>query len=156
MDMFSKYRHYLLTINNPLEHGYTRERIIEIADMMKPKYYCMAEENCPTTGTHHLHLYLWLWIGEKWERIRQTFKNFHIEIVNGSAQSNIDYVRKTGAKWENSEKGKNSRIDGTFYEKGYLTDAERYERAYDNDRRGNADMRELQIKVDKILSLLSG
>ncbi len=46
-------RKWTLVINNPEEHGFTTERIIELLHLFNPDYFCMAEE-IAASGTHHI------------------------------------------------------------------------------------------------------
>ena len=51
-------RKWLLTINNPLDHGMTHDEIIDRAQKFNPDYVCLADE-VGASGTLHTHVYLY-------------------------------------------------------------------------------------------------
>ena len=50
-------RKYQLTINNPVEKGYTHEKIRAVLAENPPVYYCMCDET-GENGTPHTHIYV--------------------------------------------------------------------------------------------------
>lgn len=113
-------RKYLITINNFLEHGYTRENIREKITALKSfVYFCAAEEKGLETGTHHIHIYIVFSSGVRFSTMKNVFSlGGDIEPARGSSAENRDYVSKSG-KWENDKKS-DTRIDGTFEEYGEM------------------------------------
>lgn len=113
-------RKYLITINNPFEHGYTRENLREKITALKSLvYFCAAEEKGLETGTHHIHIYTVFSSGVRFSTMKNVFSlGGDIEPAKGSSAENRDYVGKTG-KWADSEKA-DTRIDGTFEEYGEM------------------------------------
>ena len=113
-------RKYLITINNFLDHGYTRESIRERITALKSLiYFCAAEEKGHETGTHHIHIYTVFSSGVRFSTMKNVFAlGGDIEPAKGSSAENRDYVAKTG-KWANSVKADTS-IEGTFEEYGEM------------------------------------
>lgn len=113
-------RKYLITINNPFEHGYTRENLREKITALKSlMYFCAAEEKGLDTGTHHIHIYAVFSSGVRFSTMKNVFSlGGDIEPAKGSSAENRDYVAKTG-KWADSEKA-DTRIEGTFEEYGEM------------------------------------
>lgn len=99
----SQSRKWQVTINNPLDKGYTHERLKEILSGMKSViYWCMADET-GENGTYHTHLYLQGRGGINFSTIKKRFEGGHFEMAKGTAAQNREYVMKTG-KWENDKK----------------------------------------------------
>lgn len=116
----SQSRKYLVTINNFLEHGYTRDNIRERVTALKSlKYFCAAEEIGLEKKTHHIHVYMLFGSPVRFSTMQNTFDlGGDIKSCYGSSSDNRDYVGKTG-KWENNEKA-DTKIDGTFEEWGEM------------------------------------
>ncbi|MDR0325087.1 MAG: replication protein [Oscillospiraceae bacterium] len=113
-------RKYIVTINNFLEHGYTRDNIREKLTALKSLvYFCAAEERGLETGTHHIHIYAVFSSGVRFSTMKRVFSlGGDIQSARGSSAENRDYVAKTG-KWENDEKA-DTKIDGSFEEWGEM------------------------------------
>ena len=110
-------RKWTLVINNPEEHGFTAERIIELLHLFNPDYFCMAEE-IASSGTHHIHIFLYSHSPIRFGTVKNRFPTAHIEPVRGSCGENRNYIRKEG-KWANTEKAETC-VEGTFLEFGEL------------------------------------
>lgn len=113
-------RKYLVTINNPFEHGYTREGLRQRMTAMKPLvYFCAAEEVGLETGTHHIHIYMAFKSPVRFSTMQRAFpQGGDIETARGTSAQIRDYVAKTG-KWADNEKS-DTRVEGTFEEWGIL------------------------------------
>jgi len=111
----SQSRKWLLTINNPLECGLDRDKIIQSLNAFFPEYYCLADE-IATTGTPHTHVFLYRKSAIRFNTIKKVFPIAHIEKSYGSVVENRDYIAKQG-KWANSDKAETS-VVGSFYESG--------------------------------------
>ncbi len=99
----SQSRKWQVTINNPLDKGYTHEHLKEkLAGMKSVIYWCMADE-IGENGTYHTHLYLQGRGGIKFSTIKKRFEGGHFEMAKGTASQNREYVMKTG-KWEHDKK----------------------------------------------------
>lgn len=106
---------YQLTINNPVDHGFTHEEIKSklINNFTTLKYFCMADEK----GTcDHTHIYVVFTSRVRLSKVKKSFPCAHIEVAHGTAQQNVDYITKRG-KWKDSEKAE-TQIPGTYEEWG--------------------------------------
>jgi hypothetical protein len=111
-------RKWQITINNPLDKGYTHDSIKEsVGTMRNVIYWCMCDE-IGDEGTFHTHIYIQGKNGIRFSTIKARFQGGHFEIAKGTAQHNRDYLTKTG-KWLDSHKHETS-VQGTFEEFGDL------------------------------------
>lgn len=111
-------RKYQLTINNPTDHGFTREVLRNtLAGLKSCIYWCMCDE-IGEQGTPHTHLYLAFRNAAEFVMIQEHFYGAHIEIARGSHHENRDYIRKEG-KWQDDAKHETNLPD-TFEESGEL------------------------------------
>lgn len=113
----SRSRRWFLTINNPVEHGFTHEKIIDTLKNVKYIYYCFCDE-IATTGTPHTHLYFVCKNAMYFSTVKKLFYTADIEEAKGSSQDNYDYIRKEG-RYLNSDKKETNLID-TFKEYGKM------------------------------------
>ncbi len=113
----SKSRKYLLTFNNPTEHGFTHDKINSIMRELKWDYYCMCDE-IGENGTYHTHLFFHCKNPVKFSRVHKLFPSVHIDVAHGSASDNKNYIRKEG-KYTNSDK-KDTNLPDTFEEYGNI------------------------------------
>jgi hypothetical protein len=113
-------RKYIITINNFLQHGYTRETIRELLTALKSLlYFCAAEEMGLETGTHHIHIYAVFSSGIRFSTMKRVFSlGGDIQTARGSSVENMEYISKTG-KWEHDKKC-DTKIPGTFEEWGEM------------------------------------
>lgn len=102
-------RKWLLTINNPIDKGYTHEHIKEILSKFKIVYWCMSDET-GSEGTFHTHIFLASNNGIRATTLQDRFEGAHRDIARGTCQQNRDYVFKEG-KWLDSEKGTTNHRD---------------------------------------------
>lgn len=110
-------RKWLLTFNNPVEHGYTHEEIKKKLSKIKGQlYWCMCDEIGGKTQCYHTHLFIYRPSPFKFMQIKKMFPSAHIDYVFGTNQQCRDYIRKEG-EYENSEKKFTNLID-TFEENG--------------------------------------
>lgn len=114
----SRSRKYQLTLNNPLEHGYSHQHIKECMEEIKYIYFCMSDEIGAEEQTPHTHLYFVCENAIHFDRIKKLFPTAHIEKALGSSQENRDYIRKEG-KYLNSDK-KETNLPDTFEEYGEM------------------------------------
>lgn len=107
---------YQLTINAPLEKGYTHERIAEILrnKFKSVRYFCLADEK---GSMFHTHVYVVFTSRVRFSMVKRYFPEAHIEKCKGNVSSNVDYIRKTG-KWELDESKQEKKIEGSFEEYG--------------------------------------
>lgn len=150
-------RKWLLTINNPVEKGYTHDKLIEIMEQFKGvTYYCMSDEIGLETKTYHTHLFMYAPNGVRFSTIQKRIPNCHIDYCKGTAQQNKDYVFKEG-KYAGTDK-EDTRVDGTQYEHGDIP-VERQGRRndivdlYDMIANGMSDFQILDTAPDYMLNL---
>ncbi len=156
---------YQLTINNPLDYGYTHEKIFAICrDSFKTlTYLCMADEQ---GSTFHTHIFVCFGSRVRFSKVKKHFPEAHIEKCRGTVGDNVNYIKKSGKWREDTKHG--TKIDGSFEEfgnrppdsKGRREDmTELYQMVADG--MNNADILEenqdyiLQIdKLDKLRTML--
>lgn len=108
------YRKFQLTINNPLEHGFTHEIIRQNLEQLKScLYWCLCDE-IGEHGTPHTHIYAAFKNAVMFSTIQQRFYGAHIEVAKGSHRENRDYIRKEG-KWRDTDKAETN-LPETFEE----------------------------------------
>ena len=107
---------YQLTINSPIDKGYTHSKIIEILrDNFKTlSYLCMADEQ---GSLFHTHVFVIFSSRVRFSMVKRYFPEAHIEKCRGSVSDNVNYVKKTG-KWELDDAKQESKIEGSFEEYG--------------------------------------
>lgn len=107
---------YQITINAPIEKGYTHEHIIEIIrnNFKTILYFCMADEE---GSCFHTHIFLVFSSRVRFSTVKRHFSEAHIEKCKGTVSDNVNYIKKTG-KWELDESKQEKKIEGTFEEYG--------------------------------------
>lgn len=111
-------RKWQVTINNPIDKGYTHDYIKKQLGKFKSCiYWCMSDE-IGEEQTFHTHLYIQFSSGVRFSTIKKRFDGGHFEMAKGTAQENRDYVFKDG-KWFNTDKGETNLRD-THEEYGEL------------------------------------
>ncbi len=111
-------RKYQLTINNPIEHGFSHAVIRSTLEGLSScLYWCMCDE-VGQEGTPHTHVYLVFKNAVMFSTLHKRFYGAHIEQAKGSNQENRDYIRKAG-KWADDPKHETNLPD-TFEESGEL------------------------------------
>lgn len=111
-------RKYQLTINNPIEKGFTHEAIKAIIQNHLSCIYCCMADEIGENKTPHTHVYIASKNAIMFSTIQKRFYGAHIEFAQGTHQENRDYILKSG-KWANDVKHGTS-IEGTFEEIGEL------------------------------------
>ncbi len=111
-------RKYQLTINNPVDHGYTHEKIRSILSQFSSlEYWCMCDE-VGEQGTPHTHVYVAFANSVMFDTMHSRFYGVHIEKANGKHSENRKYIRKEG-KWLDDTKHETN-LPETFEEWGEL------------------------------------
>ncbi len=111
-------RKWLITINNFLEFGFTRESIKDKLNTMNLRYWCMGEEIGNVSKIHHIHIFICSDGGIRNTTLKKKFPVAHLDACIGTCAQNRDYIRKEG-KYADSEKADTS-IPGTFEEWGEM------------------------------------
>ena len=118
-------RKYLITINNPINCGFSRTRILEELQKMSLDYFCISNERA-CTGTEHTHIFIYSQAPIRFSTVKNRFPVAHIDKAYGTVLQNKEYISKTG-KWKESSKSCTS-IEGSFYEHGQIP-SEQHEKA---------------------------
>ena len=110
---------FLLTINNPQKYDMGHEKIKQSLVLGFPtlKFFCMADE-IGEKGTYHTHVYLHFNSRVRIGKIKKYFPSAHIDIANGTAKNNVEYVKKSG-KWKDTDKAETS-VPNTYEEWGKM------------------------------------
>lgn len=106
-------RKWQLTFNNPAEHGFTHDAIVEaIENLAAVVYWCLCDE-IGSEGTYHTHLYICFQNPKAHTVIANAFPGAHRENVKGTSQQNRDYVLKDGDKYNKQPDGKYDYVDSS-------------------------------------------
>ena len=129
-------RKWQITINNPLEHGFTDDSIKALMSSVRGAslYWCMCHEEGDECETDHIHVFIFRNSPFTARQINNLFPNMHRETAFGTCAENRAYVLKDGEKFNKDESGhydytdkKGKRHIGinhsdTFYEYGQCPD----------------------------------
>lgn len=109
----TKSRKWQITINNPIEHGYTHDRIKEILSSIRGKtlYWCMCDEEGDECETLHTHIFLYRKNAWTWQQIDAMFPKCHRDNCYGTPAENRAYILKDGEKFNKDENGHYNYID---------------------------------------------
>lgn len=150
-------RKWLLTINNPIEKGYTHEVIKSILKQFSGLvYWCMSDETGKETQTFHTHVYFQVQNAAKMSTVAKRFEGAHWDLAKGTAVQNRDYVFKEG-KWLDKEKGETNHRD-SHEEEGELPAERQGERndisdLYDMIKQGMTDYEILEASPQYMLQM---
>lgn len=107
-------RKWLLTFNNPLEHGFSHEQIRGLLEQFRSLvYWCMCDEEGDECSTLHTHLYLVLRTPATAERINNVFPNVHRDKPYGKSSECRAYILKDGEKFNKGVNGHYEYVDGS-------------------------------------------
>ncbi len=100
-------RKWLVTINNPQEHGYDHEAIKAIMSRVRGAslYWCMCDEEGDECETLHTHIFIYRGSPFTAKQIDNLFPKMHRDISYGTAQDNRAYVLKDGEKFNKDADG---------------------------------------------------
>ena len=107
---------YQLTINAPMEKGWTHKHILDVmrGNFKTLVYVCMADEQ---GSCFHTHIFVVFASRVRFSMVKRYFEEAHIEKCKSSVSDNVNYIKKTG-KWELDESKQEKKIEGTFEEYG--------------------------------------
>ena len=111
-----KSRGWFVTINNPVEKGFTHDHIKTIICPLRIVYMCMADEIGLEEKTPHTHVYILFHNPVSFNSMKNKFNGAHLDAVKGKPAQVRDYIQK-GGKWEHHDKVE-TKVDGTFEEIG--------------------------------------
>ena len=82
---------YQLTINAPLEKGYSHEHIVEIirSNFKTITYFCMADEE---GSMFHTHIHVVFASRVRFSMVKRYFSESLIEKCRGSVLDNVNYI----------------------------------------------------------------
>ncbi|MCB6572333.1 replication protein, partial [Eubacterium limosum] len=96
-------RKWQITINNPLEKGFSHDYIKAQLEKFKScVYWCMSDE-VGEQETFHTHVYMACSNAVRFSTVKNRFEGAHFEMAQGTSQQNRDYVFKEG-KWAHGTK----------------------------------------------------
>lgn len=103
MEKDTQSRKWLITINNPIEKGYSHEFLTtQLFKFKSCVYWCMSDE-IGENNTYHTHIYIQCSSGVRFSTIKKRFDGGHFDMAHGTGQQNRDYVFKEG-KWKGTDK----------------------------------------------------
>ena len=132
-------RKWLVTINNPKEHGFDHDTIkTELSKLDSVVYWCMSDET-GTENTYHTHIYIASHSGIRFSTVKRRFKESHIDQCNGTSAENKAYVFKDGEKFnKDAESGEYEYTDakGKLHKGTNYTDTHEEFGEMPNERQG--------------------
>lgn len=112
-------RKWQITINNPIEHGFTKDNLIDIISKLKGvSYYCFCDEIGLEEKTPHTHIFIYADDAIRFSTLKKKFPVAHLENCKGTCLDNRNYIRKEG-KYEKDKKKETNLIE-TFVEWGEM------------------------------------
>ncbi|MCL2188831.1 MAG: replication protein [Defluviitaleaceae bacterium] len=104
MEKDTKTRKWIITINNPENHGFTREYIREVLKTYESViYWCISDEIGKECSTPHTHIFLYTTNAVRWSTMQKKFPKAHFDPARGTSQQCRDYIFKQG-KWTKDKK----------------------------------------------------
>lgn len=120
-------RKWNLTINHPIEKGWTHEKLkTTLQGIASLTYYCMADEK-GENEVFHTHIYIVSKNPKPFTTMKNFFPESHIEAPDGTSRQNRDYIFKEGEKFnKNPDTGEYDYTDtsgkkhkGTHYDSSH-------------------------------------
>lgn len=151
-------RKWLITINNPEQHSFSRDIVIQKCLSLKNiDYIAFSEELAPTTQTPHYHIFLYRHTGISIQTLRNLFPKCRYDRANGLSEDCRNYVFKEG-KWASSQKQEGN-IKDSHYEYGELPREAQGNRTdlsfmYDLVKEGYTDTEILELCQDTAIKYL--
>lgn len=98
-------RKWTILINNPVEKGWTHEKLkCTLQNIATVIYFCMGDE-IGQKETYHTHIYFVSKNPKSFTTMQNFFPGSHLESPDGTAQQNRAYVFKDGAKFNKTDTG---------------------------------------------------
>lgn len=110
MERDSKSRKWQVTINNPVEKGFTHEKIKQIFKDFKNLTYWVMSDEIGETGTYHTHFFIYCSSAVRFSTMLKRFPGAHFEMARGTCLDNLDYIYKQG-KWAKEKKAETNLLD---------------------------------------------
>ncbi len=100
----SQSRKWQITINNPIDKGFTHVKIKELLGKIKScVYWCMSDEIGLLGETFHTHIFIACSSAVRFSTLLKKFEGAHFEMAKGTSEQNREYVFKLG-KWVSTAK----------------------------------------------------
>ena len=108
-------RKWMVTINNPLEHGFDHDSIEQIMSGVRGKslYWCMCDEEGDECETLHTHVFIFRKSAFTARQISNLFPKCHRDKCYGTTGENRAYVLKDGDKFNKASDGSYEYVDKT-------------------------------------------
>ena len=98
-------RKYLLTINNPTEHGESHECIKKKLGKYRYQYIAMCDETGGSKKTYHTHVYVKYENAIQFSTMKQMFPSANIATALGTSKQNRAYILKCSPSHNKKEDG---------------------------------------------------
>lgn len=100
-------RKWLVTINNPTDHGWTHDDIKSILSTVRGAsfYWCMCDEEGDECETLHTHIFIYRKSPFTAKQIDSLFPHMHRDTCYGTCAENRAYVLKDGDKFNKQPDG---------------------------------------------------
>ena len=108
-------RKWMVTINNPLEHGFSHEEIKLILSSIRGNslYWCLCDEEGDECETLHTHIFLYRSSAFTAAQIGKLFPSCHRDKSFGTCVEIRSYIRKEGDKFNREADGSYNYTDST-------------------------------------------
>lgn len=144
-------RKWLITINNPIEHGFDHARIkAAVLDLPGILYWCLCDEQGDECETLHTHVFFVCQNQLTHTQIDARFPSFHRDIARGKSSENRAYVLKDGEKF-------NKQPDGSYSYKdtgGHLHEGINFSDTFEEGGEMPAEQQGKSRDADKIVELI--
>lgn len=106
-------RKWIITINNPLDHGFSHDEIIERLRTIRGKslYWCLCDEEGDECETLHTHIFLYRSSPFTAAQIDNLFPKCHRDKGYGTPHEIRAYIRKEGDKFQKAPDGSYNYVD---------------------------------------------
>lgn len=150
-------RKWMITINNPLDKGFTHEKIKELLSSIRSlDYWAMCDEIGNEKHTLHTHIVIHRGGALRFSTLKKLFPPADLEMLRGTLQQARDYIRKEG-KYKGSNK-EETNLKNTFEESGIVPDEHQGQRSdlialYDMIKDGKSNYEILEDNPNYMMQL---
>lgn len=147
-------RKWNITINNPLDYGFTHQKIKDCIESLKSiKYWAMCDE---MGSTLHTHIIIYRNGQILFQTLKKLFPPAHIEKMMGTVVENREYLMKDG-KWKGTDK-EETKLVNTFEEFGTVPEERQGQRndltaLYDMIKEGKSNYEILEDNPNYMMQL---
>lgn len=154
----SRSRKWMITINNPLDKGFTHDKIKEVLTSIRSlDYWAMCDEIGNEKHTLHTHIIIHRGGALRFSTLQKMFPpGSQLDNLRGTIQQARDYIRKEG-KYKGSNK-EETNLKNTFEESGIVPDERQGQRSdlialYDMIKDGKSNYEILEDNPNYMLQL---